>query len=889
MACHESSDIGGIGEPIDGAETDVEDVTVGDLHGDTEVAPEPCEQDADCDDGNPCTANVCAVGAVCETLAQDGVVCDDGDACTTGDACNASGQCAGQALANVPDDPCTVCSCSADRGIECEYAPDGTECVANPSVCTDGDTCQIGQCIPGEVAPIDDGNPCTEDSCDKGQVVNTPLLEGSCDDENPCTTGDHCKLGNCEPGEPVVCIVEACAADSHCDSEGECVQTWLPQGSACEDGNACTSGDACDANHACLGDQASCDDSNPCTVDSCDLLTGECVSEGSELLDDLPCIPGGEVVCATGAHCFAGVCVPEEEGDCDDGDPCTEDLCGLDGCTSTASATTDGAACDLDGPCVATATCYDGACTKELDVACDDGVSCTFDECEAGVGCVYTPADGETVGCDQVNDIDDDGCCCFADDPTGTYKSAQVLDVGIQIAGTEVTCCITPGLEEGCQDTAYLGVSEDGVFWTEVDSFPTITVPTGGFWEAVCTDLVPEVDYRYVRGANENCYVDHFICEAPCDGPGCLGLGGESCDDANPCTYDACSPDTGCSHEPVASNACLILDDGNNLVSFSRLPVDVDPLNVFGDQANYVARIMGEGEITFPWGAGGDFIGNLELERTAGYWVNMNLPDGVPWVAIPLAGEATDPDIAYQLSPNVESISFPCDAGTPIIEAMGVHEPSFDQWIGQGIAAFKPTDTWIGSLTTFKTNDGYEVIPNVAITDFRFTCAGSDGVDPYTYGCTDPLASNYVPSADTDDETCAYDVPEGWENPGYVSNVKGQAWALFYAVGGDPGDAIGAFAGGNNIGFGMIDPTPDTVASTFTTVALQVGNQGVGLGPISFQIYDASEGTTSPVEITPEDGDFLFGLNSVTHFGCKEPTAGNYASWADIDADICTP
>jgi hypothetical protein len=140
-----------------------------------------------------------------------------------------------------------------------------------------------------------------------------------------------------------------------------------------------------------------------------------------------------------------------------------------------------------------------------------------------------------------------------------------------------------------------------------------------------------------------------------------------------------------------------------------------------------------------------------------------------------------------------------------------------------------------------------------------------------------------------DDESCTYAVPEGWSNPGWVDNIKGQAWAVFYGIDAEAGDAIGAFAVGQNIGFAMIDAAPVQTADDFTTVALQVGSQGVGLGPIIFQIYDASEGTTSPVEITPEDGDFLFGLNSVTHFGCKEPTAGNYASWADIDADICTP
>lgn len=888
--CSESTNSGGSGEPVDGGSADVADATQGvDADTTTPEVSEPCDSDSDCDDGNPCTANVCAVGAVCETFAQEAAPCDDGDECTAGDACNASGQCVGQALANVPDDPCTVCTCSSEDGITCEHAENGTPCVANPSVCTQGDACQDGQCLPGETAPIDDGNPCTEDSCDKGTVVNTPLLEGDCDDGNSCTTGDFCKLGNCEPGEPVECVVEPCASDAHCEQEGGCVQSWLAPGAACEDGNACTSGDACDASHFCEGVATSCDDQNPCTVDSCVPSAGTCMNEASEILDGLPCVPGGDLPCFTGAACQAGACVPEGEGACDDGDPCTLDECLEGGCTSTPSPLTNGEACELADPCAATATCYNGSCTKELDVVCDDGLSCTLDECVADQGCQYTAQDGETITCGQQNDIDSDGCCCFADDPTGVYDSAHVLDVGLQTAGTQITCCITPGFSDGCESTAYIGVSGDGTAWTEVESFPmsSVKVESGG-WEAICVDIGPNEDFRYVRGANDNCYVDHFFCTVPCEGAECLGLEGESCDDGNPCTYDSCSPDSGCGHEPVQSNDCLILEDGNNLVSLSRLPELPDLWTVFGDAAGSMVRIMGEGTLAIPWGGDGDFIGNLTLERTAGYWVTMDLPAGLDWLAVPLPGDPTDPDIAYQLAGGIDSVSFPCADWTPIVEAMGDSAPLFEQWVGQGVAAFKPADAWIGSLTQFKVNHGYEVLANVSLSDFRYVCADSDGQDPYTYGCTDELASNFDPSAQVSDESCIYAVPEGWTNPGYLDGTKSQAWAFFYQIASEPGDALGAFADGSNIGFTMLAKDENGPASShFATVPIQVANQGVGLGPITFQYYDASEGTTQEVAIEPVGGPFQFALNSATHFGCKTPTQGNYAPWADVHAEIC--
>jgi hypothetical protein len=886
-ACSESSDSVAPEEVVDAGGADVVDGAVADISEPDVV--EPCDSDGDCDDGNPCTANVCAVGAVCETFAHEGVPCDDGDECTSGDFCNASGQCVGQGLANVPDDPCTVCACSSENGITCEHAQEGTTCVANPSVCTVGDACQEGQCLPGATAPIDDGNPCTEDSCDKGSVVNTPLLEGVCDDGNSCTTGDFCKLGNCEPGDPVECVVESCASDAHCEEAAGCVQSWLAPGAACEDGNACTSGDACDDSHECSGVAGSCDDQNPCTVDSCDPMEGSCLNEPSEVLAGLPCVPGGELACFTGAECQDGACVPQGEGSCDDGDPCTFDECLESGCDSTSSALTDGEACELADPCAATATCYSGSCTKEIDVVCDDGLSCTVDECVADMGCQYTVQGGETITCGQENEIDSDGCCCFAADPTGVYDSAHVLDLGPQGAGTQVTCCITSGFSNGCDSTAYIGVSAEGAEWTEVDSFAmsSVKVASGG-WEAVCVDIAPNEDFRFVRGANDNCYVDHFLCTVPCEGAECLGLEGESCDDGNSCTYDSCGPDVGCAHEPVQSNACLILADGNNLVSFSRLPEEPDLGTVLGDAAGWVFRIMGEGTFAMPWGDDGELIGNLELERTAGYWVTMDLPEGVDWVAVTLPGDPTDPDIAYQLDAGIESVSFPCEDWTPIIEAMGDSAPLFEQWVGQGIAAFKPDDTWIGSLTQFQANDGYEVLSNEPLADFRFTCADNDGQDPYTYGCTDSLASNFDASAVVSDESCTYAVPEGWNNPGYVDATKSQAWALFYKIGSEPGDALGAFSDGKNLGFTMLSVEEDgSVASHFATVPIQVANQGVDLGPITFRFYDASEGTTEEVGIEPDGGAFEYGLNAVTHFGCKAPEKGNYASWADVHADIC--
>ena len=53
-----------------------------------------CTADADCDDSNACTIDICDIGTCLNANAADATPCDDGVACTSSDVC-ASGQCGG--------------------------------------------------------------------------------------------------------------------------------------------------------------------------------------------------------------------------------------------------------------------------------------------------------------------------------------------------------------------------------------------------------------------------------------------------------------------------------------------------------------------------------------------------------------------------------------------------------------------------------------------------------------------------------------------------------------------------------------------------------------------------------------------------------------------------
>ncbi len=56
----------------------------------------PTQEDLNCDDGNPCTADYCDPNGVCQHVVDMAAACDDGDDCTINDTC-VDGMCVGEA------------------------------------------------------------------------------------------------------------------------------------------------------------------------------------------------------------------------------------------------------------------------------------------------------------------------------------------------------------------------------------------------------------------------------------------------------------------------------------------------------------------------------------------------------------------------------------------------------------------------------------------------------------------------------------------------------------------------------------------------------------------------------------------------------------------------
>ena len=506
--------------------TDFTDLPAGTLCADEDACTvgEQCQDGAcqggsqtNCNDGNPCTDDLCAPDVGCVYL-PNAEPCNDGLFCTVSDVCTDT-VCTG-----APRDcsflsvGCLEGSCSETKGI-CESLPlsTGTAC-DDGQKCTSGDICIAGVCTGGavagccsEAADCDDGNPCTVDTCDAGSggcSNDASAANGiGCNDGQYCTIGDTCAGGLCT-GEARSCAakdgpctqgvcddgVDACVAEAKvdgtpCDTdENGCTDDVCGGGlcdhpfntALCDDGDPCTFTDACDLG-ACGGVAYECDDGHPCTLDTCvgdgacsnEVVFGACLAGGECRVDgeenpENPCL-----VCDPTQD--ASAWSPLEDGAaCDDDDnPCTSDECAAGACVHPAN--TD--PCDDDDPCTQEDACADGACGGD-PFSCDDGLFCTVDACDSEGGCTHT--------------VDADACLidgvCYIGESTS--------------AGNPCLTC-----SPAASQTA----------WS--------AKPTG----TPCED-------GSACSMNDACNGD--VCAgAPVD-----------CDDTNPCTDDACDTATGCTH-----------------------------------------------------------------------------------------------------------------------------------------------------------------------------------------------------------------------------------------------------------------------------------------------------------------------------------------------------
>jgi N-acetylneuraminic acid mutarotase len=232
-------------------------------------------EEGPCDDGNPCTGNdSCNYNSHCEGTSDvpNGTACDDRNPCTLDDQC-IDGQCSytTREACGFDDSDCNGYEyCSDDTG-QCTAAnilsdcDDGNVCTDDScdetgchhvnnsapcddgNACTAGDVCAGGACLAGAPRTCDDGNPCTDDACAPWAGCTQTNREGACDDGNVCTGWDACSDGTCVGQDPVACpAADSCHTEGTCDpATGVCSGVAQPDGTECDDGELCTTDDRC--------------------------------------------------------------------------------------------------------------------------------------------------------------------------------------------------------------------------------------------------------------------------------------------------------------------------------------------------------------------------------------------------------------------------------------------------------------------------------------------------------------------------------------------------------------------------------------------------------------------------------------------------------------------
>jgi hypothetical protein len=305
----------------------------------------------------------------------------------------------------------------ANTAVDASTQTDGGSCTTAGCPCLTNATCDSGYCVElpaGQVC----AQPCVAD-CPAGLACKTVTLTAGGDSAafcvaahprlcEPCTADADCSAAAgaaqslCAPyvasnGALVGAFcATACAGDGDCPSGYGCQELTSVDG---KKGKQCRKLDLqcdCDGRAIKLGLKTTCSSAN---------TLGKC--SGSRA-----CSVGGLTACSAPAAISEtcneldddcdGKTDEADPGMCDDGSTCTYDNC-VSGACQHPPATGD---CDDASACTKDDLCVNGKCVGDK-VVCDDGNPCTSDACEPKAGCVAKPQDGGACA--------DGSVCTFGD------------------------------------------------------------------------------------------------------------------------------------------------------------------------------------------------------------------------------------------------------------------------------------------------------------------------------------------------------------------------------------------------------------------------------------------------------------------------------------------
>jgi hypothetical protein len=369
-----------------------------------------------CDDGVSCTVDACNEASKSCSHAPTDALCDNKVACDGVETCNALVGCMNSQPLNCDDGiACTDDFCDLQAG-GCAHVKNDAKC-SNDLFCDGIESCAPGAggnpatgCKAGTPVNCGDGIACTTDACDEAtDSCKYTENNAACNDGLYCNGVEACVAGvGCQAGSPIVCNDGlACTSDACSEAQKKCV--FGPNNAACDDGLYCNGQETCDPSGAApsgckKGTAIACpSDGISCTNDACEEASKSCKStaDNTKCPSGELCIPGtggctAAKPCSTDAQCDDGdlcngketcnvVCKPGNPVFCDDGVPCTVDSCAPQ--TGACVHAPNNNVCNDGFNCNGVETCNaQVGCVQGTAVNCDDGIGCTFDQCNDPVG-----------------------------------------------------------------------------------------------------------------------------------------------------------------------------------------------------------------------------------------------------------------------------------------------------------------------------------------------------------------------------------------------------------------------------------------------------------------------------------------------------------------------
>ncbi len=526
-----------------------------------------------CDDDNDCTDDRCSENSGCINEPNDRNSCNDNNPCTNNDHC-LNGECVGDSLYDCEDNnPCTDDLCDPEADPPCTHIPNDDNDCTDWDVCTIGEHCSNGECVPGDdTLDCEDDNQCTSDICSPTTGCIHNPVSGDCNDFDDCTKNDHCQYDGFSYGcfgTSYTCTSTQACKTATCDGMGGCDQIPVENGTECNDNNVCTQNDSCQAGQ-CLGEEDPdyCDDDKICTTDYCHPTYG--CQHSNNTLD---CEDGNP--CTLDDQCSGGICEPGNEDTCYDGNDCTLDECDPDngGCVQGVFEP-DGTDCDDGDPCTSDDQCNNGVCEGSGDFECPPSTNpCKTATCDAQNGCQYVNLPNYEF-CDNGNYCtENDYCFSGVCQPGNTVTCPDEPVDDMHLVCRNYNC----DSSQGCTYTTVNNLCNDNDACTENDAcqngycIPGTTKTCPDVYvdpkhlpcRSYSCDPINGCTYENVAGSCS----DGYNCTTDvCQGGLCVSTpNNDFCNDSNICSTDTCSPGSsssnadGCRYT-VSGEAC---DDGD--------------------------------------------------------------------------------------------------------------------------------------------------------------------------------------------------------------------------------------------------------------------------------------------------------------------------------------